>query len=118
MASVSWAMASASSSWMSRRPPRPFFRSGSARWAISPLRSHRVCAWAMSSSKRERIPVRHSRRTPPISRLLKSWSPTMCLASSMPSAAMRSSAATRNACGTVRTLWSSLMCASHSGYQS
>ena len=115
--SVSWAIASASSMCTSRRPPRPYLRSGSARCAMSPLRRHRSRAWSTSAGNRERMSVRHCCRTPPISSFESSSSPAMCRASSRPNAAVMSLAATWSACGTVRTLWSSLMWASQSGYQ-
>ena len=116
--SMSWANPSASSNWTSRRPPRPDFRSGSARCAIRPQRSQRAYVFSTSSPIRERIPVRHCRRTPSISSADSCASPAMWRASNMPRAAIMSELAMLTASLTVRTLWSSRMLASHSGYHS
>ena len=117
--STSWAAASASSSWTSRSPPWPFFRSGSTRWATSPERASRSWAASTSSSKRPRMPARQACRTAERDALRQLGSPAMCRASSRPSATRRSVAGDlRRPAPTVRTEWSSPMPASHSGYQS
>ncbi len=116
--SISCATPSASSSCTSRRPPRPDFRSGSARCAIRPHRSQRAWVISTSSSIRERIALRHWRLAPAINSSLNRASPATCRASSMPSAAIMSPLATPSAPDTVRTLWSSRTLASHNGYHS
>ncbi len=62
--------------------------------------------------------MRHCLRAPPISSADRSASPAMWRASSIARPAEMSSPATRSASGTVRTLWSSRMLASHNGYHS
>jgi hypothetical protein len=116
--STSWAVARASSSCTSRRPPWPFFRSGSMRWATSPLRRQRSVVVSTISSKRLRIPARQAARTASRTLAVSVASPATCRSSSSPSAARRSVAAICTACPGVRTEWSSPIPASQSGYQS
>ena len=116
--SMSWATPSASSNCTSRRPPRPDFRSGSARCAIRPQRCQRAFVISTSSSIRERIALRHCFLAPAINSSDSSAAPAMWRASNMPRAAIMSLLATPSAPETVRTLWSSRTLASHNGYHS
>ena len=115
--STSWAAASASTSWTSRRPPWPFFRSGSTRWATSPLRPAVVGAVGeLVEPAADAGPPRLADRA---CDLLRQLGVTRDVpASSSPNAARRSVAATCTAWPGVRTEWSSPMPASQSGYQS
>src|SRR6266496_935561 len=110
----------AATAWIactSRRPPRASFRSGSSRKASSPLVLARSSWAACSSASRAGAADRQSSRAPARRRSVRSGSPATCRADSSPSATFRSARATRLACGTVRTAWSSSAPESQTGYQ-
>ena len=108
-------MASALSSWTSRSPPRPLLRSGSARWAICPLRCHRALVCSTSSSKREAMPVRHCRARPSDQKRRKIGVAGDVAGIEHGQARRDVLAGHLSASGTVRTLWSRRMLASHNG---
>src|SRR5689334_14706348 len=110
----------AATAWIactSRSPPLASFRSGSSRKASSPLALARSSCAACSSARRAGAAARQSSRAPARSRSVRSGSPATCRADSSPSATFRSVRATRRACGTVRTAWSSSAPESQTGYQ-
>ena len=110
----------AATAWIactSRSPPLASFRSGSSRKASSPLVLARSSCAACSSARRAGAAARQSSRAPARSRSVRSGSPATCRADSRPSATFRSVRATRRACGTVRTAWSSSAPESQTGYQ-
>ena len=110
----------AATAWIactSRSPPLASFRSGSSRKASSPLVLARSSCAACSSARRAGAAARQSSRAPARSRSVRSGSPATCRADSRPSATFRSVRATRLACGTVRTAWSSSAPESQTGYQ-
>ena len=111
-----WASVSADTSCTSRRPPAPCLRSGSVRWAITPARWRLAAAEATRSSYREAIWPRHWRRAPSTTSAPRSGSPASTRASSRLSPAQTSDAATARLWSTVRTLWSSPIPESQSGY--
>ncbi len=100
----------------SRSPPSASLRSGTERWASSPISWWREVTIRRSSGSRARAPRRHWASTVVRSRSARFGSPATWRTSSSPEATRTSASAAVVISGNERTEWSSRAPLSHSGY--